>query len=152
MLNKLFNRTKKILLLSTVSVFTLFAISNIYASPSNEVSYILQGASKTTMTKLVEQVGGEVIHDFSAINAISVSLTKDEVVALTAINPLMRISETLDSVKTAGFVWPIRTKQGDIETAGFVWPIRTKQGDIEVAGFVWPIRTKQGDIEPAAFT
>jgi hypothetical protein len=133
MLNKILNRTKKMLLVSTVSVFTLFAVSNIYASTSNEVGYILQGASKATMTKLVEQIGGEVIHEFSAINAISVSLTKVEAVELTAINPLVRISETLDTAETAGFVWPVRTKQGTAQVAGFVWPVRTKQGTVQFA-------------------
>jgi hypothetical protein len=143
MLNKIFNRTKKMLLLSTVSVFTLFAVSNIYASPSNETAYMLQGASKTTMTDLVEQVGGEVIHDFSIINAISVSLTEEQAAELNTINPLVRLSSKSKTIETAGFVWPIRTKKGE-KLAGFVWPIRTKKGE-KFAGFVWPIRTKKGE-------
>lgn len=120
MFNKIFNRTKKTLLLSTVAIFTLFAVSNIYASPSNETTYMLQGASKTTMTELVEQVGGEVIHDFSIINAISVSLTEEQATELNTINPLVRLSSKSKTIETAGFVWPIRTKQGGAKVGKFV--------------------------------
>ncbi|MBU2916414.1 hypothetical protein KO505_00395 [Psychrosphaera sp. F3M07] len=147
MFNKVFNKAKKAILLSTASVFTLLAASNVYQSNSNEIAYMLQGASKATMVELVQQVGGEIIHDFSVINAISASLTEEQTTQLNTINPLVRLSSNDKALETAAFVWPIRTKQGGAEVAAFVWPIRTKQGGAEVAAFVWPIRTKQGGAE-----
>jgi len=110
MFNKILKRTKKTILLSTASVFTLLAAFNVYQSNSNEVAYMLQGASKATMVELVEQVGGEVIHDFSVISAISVSLTEEQAIQLNTINPLVRLSTKSQTIETAGFVWPRRTK------------------------------------------
>ncbi|MDU0114601.1 hypothetical protein RT723_16720 [Psychrosphaera aquimarina] len=147
MFNKVFNKAKKAILLSTASVFTLLAASNVYQSNSNEAAYMLQGASKATMVELVQQVGGEIIHDFSVINAISASLTEEQTTQLNTINPLVRLSSNDKALETAAFVWPIRTKKGGAEVAAFVWPIRTKKGGAEIAAFVWPIRTKKGGAE-----
>lgn len=147
MFNKVFNKAKKAILLSTASVFTLLAASNVYQSNSNEAAYMLQGASKATMVELVQQVGGEIIHDFSVINAISASLTEEQTAQLNTINPLVRLSSNDKALETAAFVWPIRTKKGGAEVAAFVWPIRTKKGGAEIAAFVWPIRTKKGGAE-----
>jgi hypothetical protein len=151
MFNKVYNKAKKAILLSTASVFTLLAASNVYQSNSNEAAYMLQGASKATMVELVQQVGGEIIHDFSVINAISASLTEEQTTQLNTINPLVRLSSNDKALETAAFVWPVRTKKGGAEVAAFVWPVRTKKGGAEVAAFVWPVRTKKGGAEVAAF-
>ena len=150
MFNKVFNKAKKAILLSTASVFTLLAASNVYQSNSNEAAYMLQGASKATMVELVQQVGGEIIHDFSVINAISASLTEEQTTQLNTINPLVRLSSNDKALETAAFVWPIRSKTGGAKTqdiAAFVWPIRSKTGGAktqDIAAFVWPIRSKTG--------
>jgi len=142
MFNKILKRTKKTILLSTASVFTLLAAFNVYQSNSNEVAYMLQGASKATMVELVEQVGGEVIHDFSVISAISVSLTEEQAIQLNTINPLVRLSTKSQTIETASFLWPRRTT---VETASFLWPRRTT---VETASFLWPRRTT---VETASF-
>ncbi len=151
MFSKIFKTTKKAILLSTAGIFTLLAVSNTAQSSSTEVPYILQGASKATMVELVKQVGGEVIHDYSVIDAVSASLTHEQVSRLTDINPMLRMMSKAASQQTAGFVWPPRSKRINSEFAGFVWPPRSKRINSEFAGFVWPPRSKRINSEFAGF-
>lgn len=139
MVRKLFTRTKKVVLLSTASAFTLLAASNAYTSES---SYILNGASQQTINNLVQQVGGEVIHNFDVGSGVSVNLTETQLEELKQKNPLIRFSSSDDN-ELAGFVWDRRTTKGE-RVAGFVWDRRTTKGE-RIAGFVWDRRTTKGE-------
>ncbi|GAA0291536.1 hypothetical protein GCM10009128_07450 [Psychrosphaera haliotis] len=54
-------------------------------------AYIIQGASKGSMISLVNDIGGEVVHDFAVIPAISAMLTEDQVSVIKKSNPLIRL-------------------------------------------------------------
>ena len=151
MIDKLLTKTKKAILLSTASVFVLMAASNAYKEEQG--SYILQGASQQTITSLVQQVGGEIIHDFSVISAVSASLTQSQVDELKNTNSMLRFDKK-DQNKVAAFVWPKRDKKsGPNSIAAFVWPKRDKKsGPESIAAFVWPKRDKKsGPDSIAAF-
>lgn len=134
-MRKIINKTKKALFVSTLSVFSLMAAANMV---EQESAYIMQGASKTTMIELVEQVGGEVKHDFNVISAISANLTETELKALSERNPMIRFS-TKDTEQTAGNWWT-STKKGK-HVAGNWWT-STKKGK-HIAGNWWT-STKKG--------
>jgi len=138
-------KSKKAILLSTASFLTLVAATNVYQADNQETTYLVQGASKSTMTSLVQQAGGEVIQDIDVIQAISAELTESELNKLTEMNPLLRVT---NNAETAGFVWGAK-KTGTTRVAGFVWGAK-KTGTTRVAGFVWGAK-KTGTTRVAGF-
>jgi len=162
MFGELITKTKKSLVLTATGVFAITAAANAYEAP--EQSYIIQGASPSTMIKLVEAVGGEVIQDISLTGGISASLTEQEVALLRQNNALLRFDDKSTDNKVAGFVWRKLGKNGkktaaietelDNKVAGFVWRKLGKNGkktaaieaelDNKVAGFVWRKLGKNG--------
>lgn len=75
------------------AVALAFAInSGLSSQPAEEelTEYILQGAKKATILKDVESVGGEIIHEYSVIEAISVRLSASQLSAIKKLNPMIR--------------------------------------------------------------
>ena len=105
-MKKLLTKTKKAILFSTASFCTLVAATSAYQvnDNQNEAAYLIQGASQATMTSLVKQVGGDVVHNFDVIPAISAELTEKQVNELNKINPLLRVTTEAKS-ETAGILW-----------------------------------------------
>lgn len=116
MFNKLFTKGKKAVLFATFSLVTLVAATSAINNSQDSQQFMVQGASKTTMTELVEQVGGEVIHNFDEIAAISANLTEEQAFALYNKNPLIRLSNPNE---TAGILWGKR--RGTERFAGILW-------------------------------
>jgi serine protease AprX len=54
-------------------------------------SYIVQGASKSTMTEQLNAVGANVTHSFNVINAVSVVLTPSQAAQVSSTNPMLRL-------------------------------------------------------------
>ncbi|MBU2991146.1 hypothetical protein KO525_17345, partial [Psychrosphaera sp. B3R10] len=123
----------------TASLFTLAATANALQNnkSQHEAAYLVQGASNATMTSLVQNVGGEVIHNFSVIQAISAELNEDQVKQISEMNPLVRFTnkdvkaESKD--ETAGVIWG--RHGGRVETAGVIWG--RHGGRVETAGVIW---------------
>ena len=134
-MKKLLTKTKKAVLLSSAGFFTLVATASAFDINANQdEAYLIQGANKATMTSLVEKVGGDVLHDFSVIQAISAELNATQVEELNKLNPLLRLEKEQDQ-QTAGFVWGNDGQKGN-RIAGFVWGNDGQKGN-RIAGFVW---------------
>ncbi len=163
MFGELFKKSKKSLVLTSAGVLAIAATANAYQA--DEHSYIIQGASSTTMIQLVQSVGGEVIQNIALTDGISASLTAQEVLLLQQKNSLLRFNDTSVDNKVAGFVWgkigkkPPAAQESDLDNkvAGFVWgkigkkPPAAQESDLDnkVAGFVWG---KIGKKRPPAAT
>jgi hypothetical protein len=132
-MKNLITKTKKALIISTLSAFSVVAAANMV---QQESAYILQGASKATMIELVKEVGGEMKHDFSVISAISANLTAEQVKALSEKNPLIRVSSK-DVTETAINWW--KTKTGGEKVAINWW--KTKTGGEKLAINWWKTKT-----------
>ena len=106
-MKKILTKTKKALFFSTFSFCTLVAATSAYQvnGSQEESAYLIQGASKATMTSLVEKVGGNMVHDFDVIPAISAELTDQQVHELNKINPLLRVTSEPKPLETASFLW-----------------------------------------------
>ena len=103
-MKKILTKTKKAVLLSSASFFTLVATASAFdINNDQDEAYLIQGANKATMTSLVEKVGGDVLHDFSVIQAISAELSEKQVAELNKLNPLLRVDKE-QTQQTAGFV------------------------------------------------
>ena len=157
----LLTKSKKSLLLTATGALAIAATANAYQA--EEQSYIIQGASPSTMIELVQSVGGEVIQGSTLSGGISASLTAQELVLLKQKHALLRFDEKSADNKIAGFVWHKLGKKGEREdanlnldnkVAGFVWHKLGKKGEREdanlsldnkVAGFVWHKLGKKGE-------
>lgn len=100
-------KTKKAVLITTASFFTMVAAASAFQTQpqADESAYLIQGASQATMNALVERVGGEVIHNFDVIQAVSAELSADQVKALNEINPLLRVTTKAEGEETAAILW-----------------------------------------------
>ena len=65
---------------------------------------IIQGNDLQTISKLVEAVGGRVIHELAIISALEAKLTAEQQRALESQDPLLELFPN-DGVSTAGFMW-----------------------------------------------
>lgn len=156
----LLKKSKKSLLLTATGALAIVATAHAYQA--EEQSYIIQGASPSTMVELVQSVGGEVIQDITVTGGISASLTAQEVIMLKQKHALLRFDGKSTDDKIAGFVWKKLGKQGeqakefsvDNKVAGFVWKKLGKKGekatqeftsDDKIAGFVWKRLGKKGE-------
>ena len=142
-MKKLLKTTRKTVLLSTASLFTLAATASVYQSTdsTSEAAYLIQGANKATMTSIVNKVGGDILHDFSVIPAISAELSQEQVEQINKMNPLLRItSKEGEKTETAGFVWGSKKGKTGERIAGFVWGSKKGKTGERIAGFVWGIK------------
>ncbi|GAB2996107.1 S8 family peptidase [Psychrosphaera aestuarii] len=106
-------------------------------------AYILQGASKGSMISLVNEIGGEVVHDFAVIPAISAMLTDDQVSAIKKNNPLIRLfSDAKVKLDGKSDEWhnkkPLRFKA---KQSKVVWTAKNKtseDAELESITINWP--------------
>ena len=146
-MKKLLTKTKKAILFSTASFCTLVAATSAYQvnDNQNEAAYLIQGASQATMTSLVKQVGGDVVHNFDVIPAISAELTEKQVNELNKINPLLRVTTEAKSAETAGILWGKGAGTGNKggqkggKLAGILWGKGAGTGNKggQIAGILW---------------
>ena len=103
------NKIRKTALFTLAIAGVAFGANVAYSADTE--TYIVQGASKQTLTQVVQSVGGEIVHDFSVITAISASLTSDQVQKIRSSNPLLRLTnKSMDGVETAYILWGTKTK------------------------------------------
>ena len=157
----LLTKSKKSLLLTATGALAIVATAHAYQA--EEQSYIIQGASPSTMAQLVESVGGEVLKDTTLTGGISASLTAQELIMLKQKHALLRFDGKSEDDKVAGFIWHKLGKKGerrtadvnlDNQTAGFIWHKLGKKGerrtvdvnlDNQTAGFIWHKLGKKGE-------
>ncbi|WJG07935.1 S8 family peptidase [Aliiglaciecola sp. LCG003] len=144
-MNKMFSFCLTILVLVLFSAGLMQTLSSEVAPEKSEgsavQSFIVQGASQSTMQREVTAVGGVVLHKYKVIEAISASLTQQQISMVKSVNPMLRFfSDT--GVDVSAAKWASKKPlKFDLNANQVVWYTKSfidQDLDIKQVELNWP--------------